>query len=129
MAVALVIMVIEFLAGHPSIANVMLFSSAFLADVVGAAHEIDGKGCLVSVQFWAFQSIGGSMGQPKNILYSYSDPLLPDELEMDPTGGLTFKKGDILTRRGKNWLVDAVHMDNEAAVPTLWINLVHAPVN
>ena len=69
------------------------------------------------------------MGLMRNIVYQYSDSARSDDLEIDPNGNCTLRKGDILTRRGAHWLVDSVHLDNETAVPTLWIDLVHAPVN
>lgn len=69
----------------------------------------------------------------KIVVYSYPDSLCSDEHEVDVSGGLIFKKGDILERRGKPWQIDSIVWEpsNEGSVgtPTLWISLVNALVN
>jgi hypothetical protein len=69
----------------------------------------------------------------KNIVYSYADKREFDELEVDMTGELSFKKGDIITRNWRTWKVESIHLHTEAedaaSIPTLWVLLVNAPVN
>jgi hypothetical protein len=68
----------------------------------------------------------------KNIVYRYSDNVLSDDLEIDLTGELTFKKGDVILRSGKNWKIDSVHSEqyiNDLRMVTIWVYLVDVPVN
>lgn len=69
------------------------------------------------------------MAAAKNIVYQYPHTHLADDLEADPKGECALKKGDIITRKGKLWLVASVHPDTDEVVATMWIDLVHAPVN
>ena len=73
------------------------------------------------------------MGLAKIVVYRFVDNLQSDELELDRTGGLTFRKDDILTRGEKQWQVDKVQWESadEASrgMPTLWVYLVNARVN
>jgi hypothetical protein len=52
---------------------------------------------------------------------------------MDVSGGLLFRKGDILERGGKHWQIDSIEWelsDEESkGIPTLRISLVNARVN
>jgi len=67
----------------------------------------------------------------RKIVYQYSDTLWSDDLEIDLTGELTFKKGDIIVRRGKNWKIDSVHSEQYINDPrmTIWVYLVDVLVN
>jgi hypothetical protein len=68
----------------------------------------------------------------RNVVYQYSDNLLCDDLEIDLTGDLMFKHGDIISRRGDNWRVDSIHQEdylNDLRMVTIWLYLVHALVN
>lgn len=72
------------------------------------------------------------MASAKNIVYRYSDNVLSDDLEIDLTGELTFKKGDVILRSGKNWKIDSVHSEqyiNDLRMVTIWVYLVDVPVN
>lgn len=72
------------------------------------------------------------MGRVKNIVYQFSDNGLPDDLEIDLTGELHFTKGDIIERRGKNWKINSITIEepiNKEQRPTLWVDLVDPPVN
>jgi hypothetical protein len=73
------------------------------------------------------------MGLLKNIVFQYPGGLWSDELEMDVSGGLLFRKGDILERGGKHWQIDSIEWelsDEESkGIPTLRISLVNARVN
>jgi hypothetical protein len=69
------------------------------------------------------------MGLMKNIVYRYSDSKWSDDLEIDPNGECTLRKGDILERRGRHWLVDSVIVEAETAIPTFWIYLIDPLVN
>ena len=128
-AIARVIMVVELLAQDVAVAISMVLGFAFLADKVEAGHEGDS----LSVQSLHSSSSGGCMGLSKNIVYRYADNLWSDELEVDAFGGLVFKKGDILERRGKHWQIDSIEWapsgENLEGIPTLWISLVNARVN
>jgi len=86
----------------------------------------------VSVQFSNPSSIGDNVAGARNIVYQYSDNLWSDDLEIDLTGELTFKKGDIILRRGKNWKIDSVHSEqyiNDLRMVTIWVYLVDVSVN
>jgi hypothetical protein len=49
------------------------------------------------------------MGKSKQIMYLYNAELAPGETQMDLTGGMQVpSKGQILTRNGRRWKVDAV---------------------
>ena len=72
------------------------------------------------------------MGVGKNIVYQYLHTVCPDDLEVDLTGELTFKTGDIIVRGGKHWRIDSITVEDttqELRRPTLWIYLVEAAVN
>jgi len=72
------------------------------------------------------------MGVAKNIVYQYLHTVCPDDLEVDLTGELAFKRGDIIVRGGKHWRIDSVTVEDttqELRRPTLWIYLIEAPVN
>ena len=72
------------------------------------------------------------MTSARNIVYQYSDNIWSDDLEIDLTGELMFKKGDIISRRGKNWKIDSVHSEqciNDLRMVTIWIYLVDVLVN
>jgi len=69
----------------------------------------------------------------RKIAYQYSNSLWSDDLEIDLTGELTFKQGDLISRRGKNWKINSVLsedvIDYKDGMPTIWVLLVNAPVN
>jgi hypothetical protein len=76
--------------------------------------------------------MAGIMRLGKNIVYQYRDDVLVDEVETDLTGDLHFTKGEIIVRGGKNWKVDSIMMEEpiqKLQRPTLWLDLVKAPVN
>ena len=73
------------------------------------------------------------MGLAKNIVYQYVGAPLSDELELDASGRLLFRKGDLLERYGKQWQIDSMQWElsdeGSKGVPTLLISLVNARVN
>jgi hypothetical protein len=73
------------------------------------------------------------MGLSKNVVYRFADDLRSDEPEFDEFGNITFRKGDILDKGGKQWQVDKVQWElpDEASpgLPTLRVYLVNARVN
>jgi hypothetical protein len=73
------------------------------------------------------------MGLVKNIVYQYAGVPLPDELELDASGRLLFRKGDLLERCGKQWQIDSIEWElsdeGSKSMPTLWITLVNPRVN
>ena len=95
----------------------MISRFAFLANVVRAAHERDS----LSVQFSRDKSMGGM----KHIVYKYDDGL-SDEMDFDARGLFNFKKGDIVSKHGMTWKVDAVEqqgVDDRREIPTVWVYL------
>jgi hypothetical protein len=72
------------------------------------------------------------MGRVKNVVYQFSDNLLQDDEQIDLTGELHFTKGDIIVKGGLHWRVYSITMEEpiqKLERPTLWLDLVHAPVN
>jgi hypothetical protein len=68
----------------------------------------------------------------KSIVYQYADDTLSDEVEIDLTGELHFAKGEIVARWGKNWKIESIMVEEpiqKLERPTLWHELVYAPVN
>jgi hypothetical protein len=67
------------------------------------------------------------------IIYKYSKNLWDDDLEIDLTGELAFKQGDIISRRGRNWKIDSVHsedlVDDQMGMPSITVFLVDARVH
>ena len=67
------------------------------------------------------------MGLAKNIVYQYVGVPLPDDVELDASGHLLFRKGDLLERHGKQWQIDSMQWElseeGSMGVPTLWITL------
>ena len=65
--------------------------------------------------------------------YRFVDDPRSDEVELDRTGALSFRKGDILGRDGKLWRVGLVQSEmadeNSKKVPTLRVDLTKAWVN
>jgi hypothetical protein len=95
----------------------MISRFAFLANVVRAAHERDS----LSVQFSRDKSMGGM----KHIVYKYDDGL-SDEMDFDARGLFNFEKGDIVSKHGMTWKVDAVEQqgaDDRKQIPTVWVYL------
>ena len=67
-----------------------------------------------------------------NIVYQYSDESVQDEVEIDLTGELHFTKGEIIVRGGKSWKINCITIEepiDKAQRPTIWLELVDAPVN
>jgi hypothetical protein len=73
------------------------------------------------------------MGLPKNVIYRFVDDPRSDELEVDHSGALRFRAGEILGRGGKFWRVDSIRWElsseHSQRVPTLRVYLTRAPVN
>ena len=72
------------------------------------------------------------MPRARKIIYKYSKNLWDDDMEIDLTGELTFKQGDIISRRGKNWKIDSVHLedfDDQGGMPTISVFLVDTRVH
>lgn len=73
------------------------------------------------------------MPRTRKIVYQYSNPRYADEVEIDLTGELTFRVGEIVLRRWNHWRIDSVlfedHVDDHKEMPTIWVFLVDAPVN
>lgn len=68
----------------------------------------------------------------QNIVYQYFDETLSDEVEIDLTGELHFTKGDIIVRHRMNWAINSIMIEepiDKAQRPTMWLELVYAPVN
>jgi hypothetical protein len=126
-ALAFMIVIVPLFAQDVPIAVGMTPRFAFLTDVVGAAHE----GIAKEYNSQIFRSIGANVASARNIVYQYSDNIWADDLEIDLTGELTFKKGDIILRRGKNWKIDSVHSEQYINDPrmTIWVYLVDVLVN
>lgn len=67
----------------------------------------------------------------KHIVYKYGGDQ-SDEMDFDAQGMLTFAKGDIVSRRGMTWKIDAVEKEESlglARIPTYWIYLTRVVVN
>ena len=65
-------------------------------------------------------------------MYQYCDDAVADEVEIDLTGEHRFTKGEIIVRGGTNWKVNSITLEepiNKAQRPTMWVELVYAPVN
>ena len=65
-------------------------------------------------------------------MYQYCDELLSDEVEIDLTGELHFEKGEVIVRGGRNWKINGITFEepiDQVQRPTLWVELVYAPVN
>jgi hypothetical protein len=67
----------------------------------------------------------------KQVVYRYNGHIDTDEIELDPPGELSFKKGAILQRHGKKWRVKFVEFESVElkALPSLRVYLVNAPAN
>jgi hypothetical protein len=65
----------------------------------------------------------------KKVVYRFNGHINLDETQLDPRGELTFKKGTILQRRGKNWKVKFVEFEpvDPKALLSLKVYLVIAP--
>ena len=73
------------------------------------------------------------MGAPKNVVYRFAGGLRSDDLEMDRSGSLIFRKGDIFEKDRKQWLVQEIQWewpdDGVRGVPLLRVYLTEALVN
>ena len=61
----------------------------------------------------------------KHIVYKFDDGQ-SDEMDFDAHGLLTFRKGDILLRRGTTWKIYIVEVEESLGltrIPTYWIYL------
>lgn len=68
----------------------------------------------------------------RNIVYQYSDETMSNELEIDLTSVLHFTKGEIIVRAGRHWKINSITIEDpmdKVHRPTMWIDLVYAPVN
>ena len=78
-------------------------------------------------------SIGDNVERARKIIYKYSKNLWDDDMEIDLTGELTFKQGDIISRRGRNWKINSVHeedfVDDQRGMPTISVSLVDTRVH
>jgi hypothetical protein len=68
----------------------------------------------------------------KYIVYKYSGGQ-SDEMNFDAHDLLTFTMGDIISRHGMTWKIDAVDkeksLDNLMRIPTYWVYLTRVIVN
>jgi hypothetical protein len=68
----------------------------------------------------------------KYIVYKYGGGL-SDEMHFDAHDLLTFTKGDIISRHGMTWKIDAVDeeksLDNLMRIPTYWVYLTRVRMN
>ena len=67
----------------------------------------------------------------KHIVYKFGGDQ-SDEMDFDAHSLLTFAQGDILSKRGMTWRVDAVEKEENiglARIPTYWIYLSRVVVN
>jgi hypothetical protein len=74
------------------------------------------------------------VGRAKRIIYKYPDKLLSDDLEVDLSGELSFKQGDLIARCGKDWRIDSIFFekrvgDDPRGMHTFWLWLIEPPVN
>jgi hypothetical protein len=73
------------------------------------------------------------MPRARKIIYKYSKNRWDDDLEIDLTGELTFKQGDMISRRRRNWKIESVHsedhVDDQRGMPTITVFLVDARVH
>jgi hypothetical protein len=67
-------------------------------------------------------------GKSKYVVYRYNGHPSSDEIELDAQGDLSFIKGDIVERPGRNWRVTSAHFeerrDDLRAIPSLLVCLV-----
>lgn len=72
-----------------------------------------------------------SGGNAQQVVYRYNGHLSSDEIQLDPHGDLTFTKGDIVWRLGKNCEVQSVRMeeskDDRKSIPSLLVCLIDLP--
>jgi hypothetical protein len=57
---------------------------------------------------------------------------MSNELEIDLTSVLHFTKGEIIVRAGRHWKINSITIEDpmdKVHRPTMWIDLVYAPVN
>jgi hypothetical protein len=95
--------------------------------------ENDGRG-IYSSAYNSREINQGTMSSAKRIIYKYSSKLLSDELEVDLTGELSFKQGDLIARCGKDWKIDSIFFekrvgDDPRGMHTFWLSLIELPVN
>lgn len=64
----------------------------------------------------------------RTVIYSYGDGDRPD-LEIDLTGRLSIKIGDLISRRDKTWKVQTIHLERENNSTRVWVILVEPVVN
>lgn len=70
-------------------------------------------------------------GRMKHIVYKYGGEQ-SDEMAFDGHGLLTYTTGDIITRRGMSWKIDAVEKEEclgLSRIPTYWVFLTRVVVN
>jgi hypothetical protein len=66
-------------------------------------------------------------GHAKQVVYRYNGHLSSDEIEFDAHGDLTFKRGDIIRRPGRNWKVESTRLEEvrgRKPLPSLLVCLV-----
>jgi hypothetical protein len=70
-------------------------------------------------------------GHAKQVVYRYNGHLSSDEIQLDADGVLTFTKGDIVRRPGKNWIVTSADLEEVRGghnrMPSLLVCLVDHP--
>ena len=71
------------------------------------------------------------VGHSKQVVYRYNGHISSDEIELDARGELTFTKGDIVRRPGKNWRVESADLEEVRGghnpMPSLLVCLVDHP--
>ena len=67
----------------------------------------------------------------KHIVYKFDDGGY-DERDFDARGSQILEQGDIISRRGMTWRIDAVEKEEDlglARIPTYWVSLSRIVVN
>jgi hypothetical protein len=67
----------------------------------------------------------------KHIVYKFDDGHY-DERDFDARGSQILERGDIISRRGMTWKIEAVEKEENlglARIPTYWVSLARVVVN
>jgi hypothetical protein len=67
----------------------------------------------------------------KQVVYRYNGHLSTDEIQLDAHGDVTFTKGDIVRRSGKDWKVESTQLEELKVggnqIPSLLVCLIDCP--
>lgn len=78
--------------------------------------------------------MGDTVTCAKRIIYKFPDKILSDEMDVDLSGELSFKQGDLIARCGKDWTIGSIFFEKRVAddpmqIQTFWLWLSEPPVN